>query len=80
MPFKKGNIPWNKKRKDTELSELTLKEKIYQELKQNGVMSLNDLQVIFGKTTHVELLKLVDDRLIGMADIVGHDLEYYIKR
>ena len=79
MPFKKGNIPWNKKEKDTELSELTIKEKILQELKQNGKSYLKDLQNIYGKTTHLELIQMVDSRKIGMVDAVGTDLQYYIK-
>ena len=59
---------------------MTLKQKLLQELNENGKMNLKDLQDRYGKTTHIELIQLVDDRLIGMSDIVGKDLQYYIKR
>ncbi len=59
---------------------MTLKQKLLQELKQNGKMNLKDLQNKFGRTTHIELIELVNDRKIGMVDAVGHDLKYYIKQ
>ncbi len=59
---------------------MTIKQKILNELKQNGTMNLKDLEKKYGKTTHLELIELVDDRLIGSTISINDGQTYYIKK
>lgn len=58
---------------------MTLKEKILNELKQNEKTNLKELQNKFGKTTHLELIELVNDRKIGSTISINDGQTYYIK-
>ena len=81
MPFKKGHTPWNKKLESKEkIKIMTIKEKLIQELKENGKSSLKDLEKKYGNQAAVELIQLVSDRKICSTISINDGQTYYIKR
>ena len=58
---------------------MTLKDKIYNELKNKKVMTLSTIKEKFGSKAPVKLIQLVSQNKIGSSETVSEGLKYYIK-